>query len=147
MREWFWLYYKSLYNGLEDDILSVKRGDFEMDKISLEKINSFSGKYNESMFWSGLQKICSTVGKEVVYKVLQLYYVLQKDSVPTSQKVLIMGALAYLVSPVDVVPDCIPVVGWLDDVAAIGVVLSQISKYVDREINDKVEDKIEELFA
>ena len=117
------------------------------DKISLEKINSFSSKYNESMFWTGLQKICSTVGKEVVYKVLQLYYVLQKDGVPTSQKVLIMGALAYLISPIDVVPDCIPVVGWLDDVAAVGVVLSQISKYVDREINDKVEDKIEELFA
>lgn len=116
------------------------------DKISFDKINSFSGKYNESMFWSGLQKICSTVGREVVYKVLQLYYVLQKDSVTTAQKALIMGALAYLVSPIDVVPDCIPVVGWLDDVAAIGIVLSQVNKYVDSGINRKVEQKIDELF-
>lgn len=57
----------------------------------------------------------------------------------TGQKALIMGALAYLVSPIDVVPDCIPVVGWLDDVAAIGIVLSQVSKYVDSGINKKVE--------
>lgn len=116
------------------------------EKISLEKISGFSGKFNESMFWSGLQKVCSAVGKEVVYKVLQLYYVLQKDDVATSQKALIMGALAYLVSPIDVVPDCIPVVGWLDDVAAIGIVLSQVSKYVDSDINRKVERKIDELF-
>ena len=90
------------------------------DKISLEEIKGFSGKYNESMFWSGLQKICSAVGKEVVYKVLQLYYVLQKDSVPTSQKVLIMGALAYLVSPIDVVPDCIPVDGRIGNGYTLG---------------------------
>lgn len=31
------------------------------DKISFEKINSFSGKYNESMFWNGLQKVCATL--------------------------------------------------------------------------------------
>lgn len=117
------------------------------DKISLEKLKDFSGKYNESVFWKGLQKICSAVGKEAVYKVLQLYYVLQKDSVPTSQKVFIMGALAYLVSPIDVVPDCIPVVGWMDDVAAIGIVLAQISKYVDGDIDRKVKEKIEELFT
>lgn len=36
--------------------------------------------------------------------------------------------------------------GWLDDVAAIGIVLSQVNKYVDSGINKKVEQKIDELF-
>ena len=28
-------------------------------------------------------------------------------------------AAAYLVSPVDLIPDCLPVVGWLDDVIVV----------------------------
>ncbi|UYW01719.1 DUF1232 domain-containing protein [Flavobacterium agricola] len=43
------------------------------------------------------------------------------------------GAILYVVSPIDAVPDFIPFVGWLDDVAVITFVLanlnSEISKY------------------
>lgn len=35
---------------------------------------------------------------------------------------LIMAALAYIVSPVDAIPDVIPVVGWADDGGAMAFV-------------------------
>lgn len=37
---------------------------------------------------------------------------------------LIMAALAYIVSPVDAIPDVIPVVGWTDDGGAMAFVVA-----------------------
>lgn len=35
--------------------------------------------------------------------------------VPIRLKLLLPGALLYLISPIDFVPDILPVLGWLDD--------------------------------
>jgi len=37
------------------------------------------------------------------------------------QILLILGALLYVVSPVDLAPDLIPAVGWLDDLIVVGL--------------------------
>jgi hypothetical protein len=37
------------------------------------------------------------------------------------QILLILGALLYVVSPVDLAPDLIPAVGWLDDLIILGL--------------------------
>jgi len=45
----------------------------------------------------------------------------------------IAGALAYVVFPVDIIPDFIPYIGWLDDVFVLGwamkVVTDEIALY------------------
>lgn len=33
------------------------------------------------------------------------------------------GGVAYIASPVDVIPDCLPVVGWIDDLGVLGWVI------------------------
>jgi uncharacterized membrane protein YkvA (DUF1232 family) len=43
----------------------------------------------------------------------RLYKTLLKH--PRYRWVVIVGSLIYLVSPVDISPDLIPVVGWIDD--------------------------------
>ena len=43
-----------------------------------------------------------------------------KDT-PKYVKAVIAGALGYLVLPIDIVPDTIPVLGWIDDVAVFGL--------------------------
>ncbi|MFQ5962478.1 MAG: YkvA family protein, partial [Candidatus Methylomirabilales bacterium] len=39
------------------------------------------------------------------------------------QILMILGALLYVVSPVDLAPDLVPAVGWLDDLIVIGLLL------------------------
>lgn len=45
----------------------------------------------------------------------------------TGSYLAIAGALAYVVLPIDVIPDFIPGVGFLDDVFVIGMVMKSIS--------------------
>lgn len=40
---------------------------------------------------------------------------------------IIVGTIIYVVSPIDAIPDLIPVLGWLDDVTIVGYALSKLS--------------------
>ena len=51
--------------------------------------------------------------------VTELWEVFNSPNTPSSLKVLIIGALIYMVFPIDLVPDAIPILGLLDDVAVI----------------------------
>ncbi len=39
----------------------------------------------------------------------------------------IAGALAYVVFPVDIIPDFIPIVGWIDDIFVLGWVMKVLA--------------------
>lgn len=51
---------------------------------------------------------------------------------PRSVKLALAAALVYLLSPLDVLPDFVPVVGYLDDVAIVAVVVDGLLNHVDR---------------
>ena len=40
---------------------------------------------------------------------------------------IIVLSVLYILSPLDLVPDVIPVLGWLDDVGALGLIVSALS--------------------
>jgi uncharacterized membrane protein YkvA (DUF1232 family) len=48
--------------------------------------------------------------------------------VPRRRKLLLVALLVYLASPIDLVPDFIPVVGQLDDALLVGIVLRRTLK-------------------
>jgi uncharacterized membrane protein YkvA (DUF1232 family) len=58
---------------------------------------------------------------------------LEKD-VPVEHKAKLAIAIAYFVSPVDLIPDMIPVAGFLDDVALAAYVLNGIVNTIDPKI-------------
>lgn len=60
---------------------------------------------------------------------------LAKDTlVPRTAKVALAAVVAYLLSPVDLIPDFIPIAGILDDVLIAAVVIDGILGYVDRNV-------------
>ncbi len=58
-------------------------------------------------------------------KVVQLWDAFKSPNTPKSIKAIIIGGLIYMVSPLDLIPDLIPVAGLLDDAGVIGIVFSQ----------------------
>ena len=51
---------------------------------------------------------------------------------PRAAKVALAAALVYLASPIDLIPDFIPLVGYLDDVLIAALVVDGILNWVDR---------------
>ncbi len=65
-------------------------------------------------------------------KAFQLWGFLTSDRSSVADKTLVVAALLYLICPADLVPDFIPIVGWLDDVAVATAVLAYLSNKVDQ---------------
>lgn len=51
---------------------------------------------------------------------------LRSREVPASVRFLTVGLLVYLILPIDLVPDFIPVLGYADDVIVVAVVLQAV---------------------
>lgn len=58
--------------------------------------------------------------------------------------VVLFGTLVYLVSPIDIAPDMIPLLGWLDDGLIATIAITEISQILlDRKRNlRQVDDSI-----
>jgi uncharacterized membrane protein YkvA (DUF1232 family) len=53
---------------------------------------------------------------------------------PTPAKIALAAAVAYLVSPVDIVPDFIPFLGYVDDILLAAILVDGILNHVDRRL-------------
>jgi uncharacterized membrane protein YkvA (DUF1232 family) len=51
---------------------------------------------------------------------------------PRAAKLALAAALVYLASPIDLIPDFIPLVGYLDDVLVAALVVDGVVNWVDR---------------
>lgn len=106
---------------------------------------SYSNKFTNSEFLEKIAKIAKRAGAKLVYVSLILYYTLQSDKVSIKDKAIIVGALGYLISPLDVIPDAIPIIGLGDDLAVLLYVLNKIG-HVSEEIKDKAKSKLVKWF-
>ena len=94
--------------------------------MELPDFMSYANKFSPSDFADKVARIAKRAGAKLVYAALILYYTLQSDKVSTTDKALIVGALGYMISPLDVVPDAIPIVGLGDDLAVLVYVLKKV---------------------
>jgi uncharacterized membrane protein YkvA (DUF1232 family) len=66
---------------------------------------------------------------------LKLLFRLFKDSrVPMAEKAMLVGAIAYVVSPLDLLPDVIPFIGQVDDLYLIGLVMLRLLARTDDDV-------------
>lgn len=102
--------------------------------------------YDEDGFWSKTKKYCKTIGKDSLEQVFRLYYGLESEKCSTKHKATIYGALAYLVSPIDIIPDLTPVLGYTDDMAVIAAALVAVAGCIDDVVKGRAKEKVDELF-
>lgn len=53
---------------------------------------------------------------------------------PRRIRIALFLVIAFIVSPIDVIPDVIPVIGFADDVVIVGLVLRWISRTAGRDV-------------
>ena len=118
--------------------------DADFSEIEVE---NYTEEYSEEDFWTKIKDNVTNIGISLIYKALQLYYVTQSPKSPMKVKAGIYGALGYLISPFDFIPDFTPIAGYTDDAAAIGVALILAQMYIDDNIKASAKGKIKDIFG
>lgn len=74
------------------------------------------------------------MGTQLVYAGMLLYYAYGQKDTPAWAKSTIIGAIAYLLSPIDSIPDLTPFLGFTDDMGVVMFGLVAIACYIDEEV-------------
>ena len=114
--------------------------------MELPDFMSYANKFSQSEFAEKISRIAKRAGSKLVYAALILYYTLQSDKVSKADKAIIIGALGYMISPLDVIPDAIPIAGLTDDLAVLLYVLKKVWTGIDPEIIEKAREKLSKWF-
>lgn len=116
--------------------------NFDPQKVKLSK---YEKEFTEDGLWEKIGSVAKKAGKGVIKNALKLYYAMVLGKATPSQIAAIIGALGYLISPVDAIPDPLPG-GLADDAGVLALVVSMLVCCSDPEVVKAAEEKIKEWF-
>ena len=93
-----------------------------------------------------LKKILLTAGRAIAQPALEGFELIIDNSTPPQVRISIMGALTYLIVPVDLIPDFIPASGFSDDLVALTAVISLWHNYITPEMKFRAQCKLDKWF-
>ena len=128
----------SIKGNIIKDKEKTKDDEIE-EEIDINSIKKIKDKYSE-----GRKKIQNDMPEKVknisdyvllVPDIISLIYRLLKDNrVPVKIKLIISGAISYVVVPSDLIPSKIPFIGEIDDIAVVFFALNRIVQDVDLKV-------------
>ena len=121
--------------------------DFDENQITEKELQKYEQHYSDASFLEKATRYGKLIGINALYKAVQLWFVMQKPDVPAGTKAVIMGALGYLIAPLDFLPDLLPVLGYTDDIVAITFALIKVQGYIDEEVERKSKKLLTKIFG
>jgi len=93
-----------------------------------------------------LRKVLVRAGRTIAQPALEAFEMVIDASTPTQVRVTMLAALTYLLMPMDLVPDFIPVAGFSDDLVALTAVISLWNSHITPEIRNRARQKLDRWF-
>jgi len=79
-------------------------------------------------------------------KTIAALYLARKDKrIPKRSKILISIAIGYVLSPIDLIPDFIPIIGQLDDLIIVPALIALAIKSIPEDILEYYRLKAEQI--
>ena len=103
--------------------------------------------YSDKKLWKKLGKYAKAIGAKTTYSVLLLYYAYRRKETPRWAKNIVLGALGYLIAPIDAIPDLSPIIGLTDDLGVLSFGLVAIGAYVNKDVKAKARKKLDKWFG
>ena len=96
-------------------------------------------------FWPKLKRSLARV--PFAEDVLAAFYCAFDPSTPLKVKGILLGALAYFIMPIDVIPDVLLGLGFTDDMAVLYTAISMIRSHMTQAHRDKAKETLDKLKA
>jgi len=110
-------------------------------------LNSYQKDFSFNGLMSKIKETAKRAGLKAIYMALLLYYALESPTCTALDKAIIYGALGYFISPLDLVPDILPLVGLSDDIAVLAWAYSRIRHNVSDMTREKAKTKLKIWFG
>jgi uncharacterized membrane protein YkvA (DUF1232 family) len=82
-------------------------------------------------FWRKLKREVASV--PFLEDVLTAHYCAFDRNTPIHVKAMLVGAIVYFVAPDDLIPDYLPIIGFADDAAVLGMAIKLMSSHIKPE--------------
>lgn len=92
-------------------------------------------------FWRRHTQKIKTQVKDMKWSVLSLYLARKDPRITLKSKIVIAIAVGYLLSPIDLIPDFIPVIGQLDDLLVVPALVGYAVRSIPLEILNAYKEK------
>lgn len=85
--------------------------------------------------------------KQLKQDIPAIYLVMKSSKIPILAKILAFLTIAYALSPIDLIPDFILVLGYLDDLVILPMLIVLTIKCIPKPIWQKAQNEAQELIA
>jgi uncharacterized membrane protein YkvA (DUF1232 family) len=68
--------------------------------------------------------------------IIAIYLAMKDKRTPLIAKIMIVLTISYAVSPIDLIPDFIPVLGYLDDLIILPIMITISIKLIPKDVFD-----------
>ncbi|EIO5099427.1 MULTISPECIES: YkvA family protein [Vibrio harveyi group] len=136
--------------GSKEDQASIveKKDDLKSSDVSLEEAQEkYNDEFSDDSFWEKCKSYATSIGKGGLEKAFTLYYATEHKDCTLAHKTAIYGALGYLISPIDAIPDLTPILGYTDDIGLIGTALVAVASCIDDGVIEQAQQKVENLLS
>lgn len=110
-------------------------------------LNTYQKHFSFNGLMSKIKETAKRAGLKAIYMALLLYYALESPTCTALDKAIIYGALGYFISPIDIVPDILPLIGLTDDIAVLAWAYSRIRHNVSDMTREKAKTKLKIWFG
>ena len=107
------------------------RPDFWPDFAALSRRMAEDESALRRKFWRKLKREVASV--PFLEDVLTAHYCAFDRNTPVHVKAVLIGAIAYFVMPGDLIPDYLPIIGYADDAAVLGMAIKLMSSHIKPE--------------
>lgn len=116
------------------------------DKINKEKLDKYKSAYNEQNLMTKISRFAKKAGLNTTYYVLLLYNMLVSSTIAFKDKSIVIGALGYFISPLDVIPDVILGTGFLDDASVLTLALGAVVNSITSPVKNTAKKQLHKWF-
>jgi uncharacterized membrane protein YkvA (DUF1232 family) len=93
-----------------------------------------------------LLRLLRNAGRAVALPALECLEILLDPDTPNPAKFTVLAALTYLMMPLDLIPDFIPVVGFSDDLVAITALLGIVGRHRSEAVRLRARRRLDQWF-
>lgn len=127
----YWILFDQALNKSPTQNYSFDHGFSDLEKhVHDLGITAHSPEMLEIEFVQKLNE--ANIAQGLIEKVKFLFRALLSPRISHYQRCLVLGAITYFISPLDLIPDVTPVIGYLDDYAVVSMVIASVAPALTR---------------